>query len=309
MSTQAETEVTLKARAPLTAYIALGIAVLAIAFAAILIRYAQAAGAPSILIAAARLVTAAAVLTPMAWRNYREYLIKIKARDISLAFLGGIFLALHFTSWIISLEHTTVLISVVLVTTSPIWVGLMEFFLLRTKLSQLIIAGLVITVVGGFIIGLPGEGSGAPAGGNVLLGSGLALVGAIAVGVYFIIGRKLREDLPLVPYIWLVYTCGAIVMSGVMLISQIPVTGYTPSAYLLLIAVGLIPQLIGHSSLNFALGYLPATYVSLSTQLEPIGSAILALILLGEVPVSQQIIGSGIILIGVTIATIGQSRK
>lgn len=285
--------------------------VLAISSSAILIRGAQGEGVPSLVIAAARLTLAAIVLTPVALTKHRAQLANLKRRELVLALLAGIFLALHFAAWVTSLEYTTVLVSVVIVTTSPIWVALLEVVLLRAQISKHVVLGLAIAIAGGLIISFGGSpvDSDASARDASLIGGALSLIGAIAVAIYFVIGRSLRSTLSLVPYIWLVYGCGGIVLSIVVLISGVPVIGYSSLGYLFVLATALIPQLIGHSALNYAVGYLPATLVSLVTQAEPVGSALLALVFLGEIPGAIQLIGSAVILGGVVVATVAQARR
>lgn len=302
-------QVAIPTSAPLRAYGVLGIGILAVSLAAILIRYAQGEAMPSLLIATARLVIASVILTPIALRRYRPHLLNLTRSDLVLAGTSGVFLAAHFATWVTSLEHTTVLISVVLVTTTPLWAGLLEVVILKVRFTRPIIIGLLIALAGGIVISLSGnEGAAISESGNAIVGSLLALAGAITVAIYMTIGRKLRAQIPVIPYIWLVYSFAAIIMCIVVLFTRIPVTGYSPSGYLYLLALGLIPQLIGHSSINYVLGYLPATYVSMATQLEPIGSAFFAFILFTEIPGIAQIVGSAIILIGVSIATLGQAN-
>ncbi len=294
---------------PLGAYAVLAIGILAVSTAAIIIRFAQDQGVPSLLIAASRLLVAALALTPFTLRRYRSHLQGLGRGDIALAIISGVFLAAHFATWVTSLEYTSVLISVVLVTTSPIWVALLEVFVLRARLNSLIIGGLVIVIVGGAMIGLASAPTEIESTNDNLIGGLLSLAGAITVSVYLIIGRKLRAQLPVIPYIWLVYGCAALTLLVIVFITSTPVIGYAPTSYLLLLALGLVPQLIGHSSLNYALGYLPATIVSVATQIEPISSALLAFIIFRESPTPTQVIGSIIILLGVMLATIGQSQK
>jgi drug/metabolite transporter (DMT)-like permease len=124
--------------------------------------------------------------------------------------------------------------------------------------------------------------------------------------VYFVLGRSVRAKLSVIPYIWLVYGCGGVVMVLTIATAGLPVLGFSAEAYLWLLCCAVFPQLIGHSSLNYAVGYLPATLVSMITQLEPVGSAILALVLFQEIPLPLQIVGSGLLLFGVMLASIGQ---
>lgn len=293
---------------PPRAYAVIAAGVLAISMAAIFIRLAQGEGVPSPLIAAARLTLAALILTPPVLRRYRGELRKLSRPDLLLAGVSGLFLAVHFATWIMSLEHVSVLISGVLVTTSPLWVALLERVFLKTRLSQLVIAGLIVALIGGVVVGLPSGGT-IEIGKNPPLGALLATIGAIGVAVYYVIGRKLRRELSLLPYIWLVYGCAAALLLALVLLLGIPVTGYSAKGYLWLVALALVPQLIGHSSFNYALKFIPATFVSLITQLEPVLSGLAAWVVFREVPGALQVVGSAIILAGVTLAIWGQGRK
>jgi drug/metabolite transporter (DMT)-like permease len=305
---------------PLRVYIVLIFGMLSIFTASILIRLAQAEGVPSILIAGSRVVIASLALTPFVLTRYWQDIRKLRKRDFGFAVLAGVFLSLHFASWVTSLEYTSVLISVVFVTSSPIWVVLMEYFFLRSKLAPLVIFGLVIAVIGGLVIGFAGQFAGESAATTdperEIIGGGLSLIGAVTVAAYFVIGRNLQipqqrggemHKLPVIPYIWLVYGSSGIFLSIWILLQGIPVTGYSSNAYLFILAMAIFPQIIGHSSLNYAVGYLPATLVSMVTQLEPIGSATIAYFLFKELPLPLQIFGSVIILVGVSLANYGQS--
>lgn len=294
----------------LQAYLILVVGVMAASMGAIFIRLAQAQDVPSMLIAGGRLSVAVLVLTPMVFRSpaYISQMRGLSQRDLGLIGASGIFLALHFAAWVTSLEHTTVLISLVLVTTTPIWVALLEMLFLRARLSSLVLAGLMVAMMGGVIIGLAGEPDSA-ANGNQMLGGVLSLIGALAVAVYLVIGRSVRGRLSLTPYIWLVYGTAALILLFIVLINRIPLFGYDPVAYVWILLLGLVPQLIGHSAFNYALAYLPATYISVATQMEPVFGSIVAYFIFTEVPASGQIIGGIVIIAGVMLASIGQGKK
>jgi drug/metabolite transporter (DMT)-like permease len=287
------------------AYGVLALGVLGISLGSIFIRLAQGGGAPSLLIAAARLTIAALMLTPLVFQRHRPDMQRLSRRDLLLAGVSGVFLAMHFATWVTSLQYTSVLISVVLVSTSPLWVALLEVVFLRFRLSTNLKIGLIAVLLGVAIIAIPASSDLSP-GKDLLRGALLAIMGAVAVAIYYVIGRKLRAQLPVIPYIWLVYGSGAILLLVIIALSRVSVTGYSGDAYLWLMASGLIPQLIGHSSLNYALGYLPATFVSLSTQLEPVISAIFAFFLFSEHPGLPQIVGSVVLLTGIFLASLAQ---
>lgn len=304
----AEVAVPTQAQTPLRAYGVIVVGILAVSLAAIFIRKAQMEGVPSLFIAAARLTLAALVLTPFTWNGYGAQIRQLARNEMMLAGVAGFFLALHFATWILSLEYTTVLVGVVLVTTGPLWTAVLETVFLKTRLGTMVILGLVLAIIGGVLIAIPG-GEGIEAGSNPLLGGALALTGAVAFAVYIVIGRKLRARLPLLPYIWLVYSGAAFVLIVAVFVARIPITGYSRDGYLWVVALALIPQLIGHSSFNYAVKYLPATFIGIAGQLEPVASAIIAIFLFREIPQSQQIWGSATILVGVTLAGLAQARS
>ena len=303
------------AKAPLTAYLAIVAAVISTSSAAILIRLALQESMPPALIAGARLFIAVLALTPIALNRYRGHLKRLKRQELLWAAASGLFLAIHFIAWVSSLQHTTVLVSVVIVSSGPIWVAVLEVIFLRIRLSPAVIVGLLIALAGGILIGLPLGASGVasqPTGASesaALTGAALAWIGALTVSAYMLIGRRLRAKLPVIPYIWLVYGIAALVMLAVVLWTKTPVLGFRLEGYLILLVMGLVPQLLGHSSLNYILEYFPATLVSMFSQLEPVGSAVFAFILFRELPPGQQIIGSGIIIAGVFMASRGSIRS
>ena len=283
--------------------IAAGIA--AVSSASIFIRFAQ-REAPSLVIAAARLTLASLILAPIAWTRYRSEYRQLTRADGRLAIFSGVFLALHFATWISSLEYTTVASSTVLVSTSPLFVAIAAWLLLRERIGGAVMAGLGVALIGSAIIGLS-DRSGTMR--NALLGDVLALAGAVAVAGYLLIGRRLRAKLSLVPYVAVVYGTAAIMMLVMAAFARQTFVGYSPSTYVWLLLLALVPQLIGHSAFNWALAHLPATFVSVATLGEPIGSTILALVLLNETPTLVKLVGAVLILIGIVIASQNQSSR
>lgn len=280
------------------------------ALAAVLIKLALREGVPALVVADARLLLATLVLTPITLRRHSTALRSLDRGSIVLILVSGVFLAIHFGAWVSSLQYASVLVSGVLVTTSPIWVGLLEVFVLKARLNWAIVIGLFVTIIGSTLLAFPqADASPATAGVNELLGGGLALLGAITFSVYMIIGSKMRDRLPLLAYLWGVYGTAAVVLLIVALLSGASFTGHSAVSYLLLVLITIFPQLIGHSSLNYALAFLPATYISIATQLEPIGSAVVAYFILSETPTEVQIAGSGVVFTGVLLATLNPVKR
>jgi drug/metabolite transporter (DMT)-like permease len=302
-------------RAPLRVILpfAILVAILAVSTASIFIRFAQNDGAPSLVIAALRLTFATLILAPIAIVKHREELKRFTLNEILLGASSGIFLTLHFATWISSLEYTSVASSVVFVSTGPLWVALLSPMLLKEHLARTAIIGLGLSLLGGTIIGLSDAcaweaGLSCPAlqdvlQGRAMLGNFLALAGAWTVTGYLIIGRKLRANISLVPYIFMVYGFAAVVLIIIMFVSGNSPFGYAPKIYGWIFLLAALPQLVGHSTYNWALKYMPAALVAVMTLGEPIGSAILAFFILSETPSLAVIIGGVFILSGIYLAS------
>jgi len=259
---------------PAAPYLIIPLGIVAVSTASILIRYAQ-VYVPSITIAAFRLSLAALILLPYTFWNHRGELKALCKSDLRLALLAGLMLAIHFASWITSLEFTSVASSVVLVTTTPLWVSMLAPIFLGEKNSRFAAAGMFIALAGGVIIavsdvcvwlptGISCDKSLVDLGSNALLGDFLAILGALAGAFYLMIGRRLRTKISLAPYIFLVYSAAAVflVMATLVLVGIPPL--YPGKVYFWLLLLAVLPQLIGHSIFNWALKYLPTGYVSVN---------------------------------------------
>ncbi|HDQ73490.1 MAG TPA: DMT family transporter [Chloroflexi bacterium] len=285
-------------------YLGVGLGVLTVSSAAILIRLAQ-QGAHSLAVAAWRLTLATLILTPIVLATRRKELRTLDRRDWISVAGAGVLLALHFAAWISSLAHTSVAASVVLMSTHPLFVGLASHVFLRERLSRGMVIALIAATAGSMIIGIDDWRQGA----GQLWGDLLALMGAISVAGYFLIGRKLRAKLSILTYVFPVYATAACVLMGILFISGMPILPQYRQTWgwLLLMAIG--PQILGHSALNWALGYLSATYVTVAILGEPIGSTLLAWRLLDETPGLQTVAGGGMILAGIAIASYTERSK
>lgn len=302
-----------EARARLILPIAILVAILAVSTASIFIRFAQSDGAPSLVIAALRLTFATLILAPIAVTKHLEEIKRFTRTEVLLGVFSGIFLAVHFATWISSLEYTSVASSVVFVSTGPLWVALLSPLLLKEHLAPTALVGLALSLAGGAIIGLSDAcvwdaGLSCPAlqdvlQGRAMWGNFLALLGALTVTGYLIIGRKLRSRISLIPYIFMVYGFAALALIVIMFASGNSPFGYAPKTYGWIFLLAALPQLIGHSTYNWALKYLPAALVAVMTLGEPIGSAILAFIILNETPAAATIFGGVLILAGIYLAS------
>lgn len=279
--------------------LSLALGIVAVSLASILIRLAQRAGMGSLAIAAWRLVFASLVLVPYAWLSRREELRSLRRRELGLLALSGIFLGLHFATWIASLGYTSVASSVVLVSMGPVFVGLGSWLLMGERPGSLLSLGIVLAAIGSIVISWGDLGQGQ----DQLLGDLLALAGAIMVAGYLMIGRQVRGRLSLATYVAVVYGAGMITLLLIVLLSRQPMFGFEPMAYAWVLGLALGPQIVGHSTLNWALRYLSATFVSLVTLAEPVGSGVLAYLILGEAVTASTSVGGALVLAGIYIAS------
>jgi drug/metabolite transporter (DMT)-like permease len=287
--------------------------VLVASAASILIRFAQREVA-SLVIAAYRLSIATLILLPIMLRSNREEFLHLKRRQVGLILLSGIFLSVHFATWISSLQYTTVASAAVLVSTSPLWVAILSPIFLKEHLTRLAIAGMLIALVGGILVGIS-EACSIGAGGltcpplaeffrgQAMLGNLLALAGAMTASAYLLVGRWLRSRLSLIVYITTVYGVAAVALVVMALVSRSPMTGFSWMPYLAFVGLAVGPQLLGHTSINYGLRHLSASFVSVALLGEPIGSTILAMLLLKETPSGLEVLGGLIILAGIYLAS------
>ena len=289
-------------------WIALLIGIGAGSFAPPFIKLSQQGGLPSPLIAAGRMGLAAIILTPFVLRYHRAELNQLSWRDRLMAMLAGLCLAIHFLFLVIALESTSVLIAIVIMNTAPLWVALLERFFLKERLNRYVWTGLLITISGSVFIAINSSTAPGTAQSSPLYGAILALGAAISGAGYVTVGRSIRRKISLFPYVWIVFGLGGIIGLIFALLSGIPVMGHPAEGYFWVLMLTLIPQLIGHTGINYALAYLSATLTSLSTQMVTITASVAAFFLFAEVPTMTDIIGSAIIASGVLIAIVYRSK-
>jgi len=284
------------------AYTALLIAgiVAAGAVTPIWIRNAQIAGAPSPYIVAIRLLLVTVILTPLVMRRYgTEAGQQLQTRTYGWLILSGVLFATNMMLLFFSLEYVSVLVNSVLRRTSPLWTLGLEVAIMGTAFNRRVGLAVLLTVGGSAMVALGASGAIEP-GPRPILGASLALLNAVTYACYFLIGRKLRSDMPSLVYSWIVFGVGAVVSCIVVAVLGIPFWGYSLAAYGWIIAITILAQLIGHVGINLGLQQFSATTISLILQLAVAASAVLAFFAFGEIPSMWQIIGS-IVLTGAVI--------
>ena len=273
-------------------YLSLFIGVLSVSFAATFIRLAD---APPLVIAAYRLTIAAVILVPVASKKSTRSPGMLSRRDILLILLSGTFLALHFALWITSLSYTSIASSVVLVTSHPAFVAVISYFLWGERLDRLAISGIVVAMIGVVIINYGGFTFSSRA----ILGDMLALAAGFVMGGYLIIGGQLRARISILSYLTIIYTCSAVILLAAAMLFGHSFFGYSPTTYLMMVLLALVPQLLGHSSLNFAVRLIPVTLVSVAILGEPVGATLLGYFILSEIPTTNEMVGGVLILSGI----------
>ncbi|TVT58995.1 MAG: DMT family transporter [Azoarcus sp. PHD] len=288
-------------------FVVLGIGLTAISFGAVLARLAQAEGVSSLAVATWRLGLAAIIVTPIALMQSRQDLARLSGRQMLMAVAAGFFLALHFATWISSLEYTSVASSTALVTTNPLWIGIASFVLFRERPGLMMIGGIALSLAGSLFI-FWSDSQSAGVGSDPMLGNMLALAGSWCFSAYLLIGRRLRAGLGLSAYIWLAYGAAGLFLFAASNIGGVSLFAHSSMAWLVLLGMALGPQLLGHTSYNWSLRYVSATFIAVVTLGEPVGSAILAFIVFGEGFAPLQFVGFSLLLVGIYLAARGEQR-
>ena len=270
------------------------VGILGISASAIFVRYST---APSAVTAAWRLLWTVLLMTPVVVtkKQVRQEMRGLDKKTLLLSCISGLFLAIHFAVWFESLKHTSVASSTTIVCTEVIWVCLGYCLFLKGKLSKKALFAIAVTLGGSMLIAW----SDSSTGGGHLYGDLLALIAAVAVAVYTLIGRVVRERASTTVYTYLVYSTCAAVLLGLCLVQGQSMVGYGISAVVVGLLLAVFSTILGHSIFSWCLKYFSPAFVSASKLCEPVVAAILAVSLFGELPVLLQLLGGGLILGGV----------
>jgi drug/metabolite transporter (DMT)-like permease len=277
------------------------VAVAAFSWAGPLVRFTE---APALAISLWRLLMAVAVLVVVVslrkegWGPLRD----LPARAWGLGVMAGVLLALHFWSWIASVQYTSIASSVVLVSTQPLFVALLSAAFLAENPRRGEWTGMLIAVAGAAWIGW-GDFT---LGGTALFGDALALAAALLAAIYYIVGRSLRAYVDIWTYVLVVYgTAATVLLAAVLLHPGVSlVQGYEGRDWLVFLALALGPMLLGHTGVNYALRYVRAYLANLAVLGEPVGATLIAWLLpaIAERPSSSTLVGGGLILLGIAVA-------
>lgn len=264
--------------------------ILSVSFAAIFIRFCN--DVPPVTIAAYRLIIASTILIIISFFK-KTNLKSFNKKELIISILSGVFLSLHLLFWIISLKMTSITSSVVLVTTNPIFVAILSYFLFKEKQSKELLIGITLSVIGSIILGI-GDGGISSFGilnKNALIGDIYAIMGAIMASGYLITGSIIRKKVDTFNYILIVYPIAALILILFLITGDYKLSGFKTSSWIFIFLLGSVSQLIGHTSFNWALKHLKTSMVAISILGEPVGASILAYLIFGETIGPMQFIG------------------
>lgn len=288
---------------------AIVIAVIAVSFSSIFIKWGYEEGLEPLAIAFYRLLFTTLLLLPFALIRQRTELKNIGGKRLAAIIGIGLVLSFHFSLWVTSLELTSVASSVILVTAHPILVGSISHFFMKDRLSRLNFAGIFVAVFGVIVLTYGDfEGVGSLTGTSAL-GDILAFAAGVCAGIYILGGRRMRRNLPVITYAFLVYLFCTIFLLVFCLASGTSMGPLSANAWILLVLMALIPGILGHTLYNWSLKHVTATVVSVSLLGEPIGSSILAIILLSEIPTFYILLGGPFVLVGILLASMKARKK
>jgi Permeases of the drug/metabolite transporter (DMT) superfamily len=285
----------------LPAYIALGVGILSLSFSAMFVRWAN---APGPVTAFYRLFFSVFLLFPFFLPCIRTNRF-VRSGSVVFPLLAGLFTALDLGLWTTSLSYTTASNATLLGNTSPLWVALGTWLILKQKLSSGFWRGLVIALFGAVLI----MGTDFVMHPRFGIGDAMALCTGIFYAGYFLFTEKSRTMFDPVSHIWFVGIGASLSLFIVNILLGYPLRGFDANTWLVFLATAVVSQLIGYMSLAYALGHLPASVVSPTMILQPVVTTILAIPLLGEIPSIWQGIGSAIALVGIYIVNKAHIRS
>ncbi len=274
-----------------TAQVVIPIAIISVSFAAIFIRLSD---SHPIAVAFYRMFFSA-VLLLIFMPPYFASLKKISRREWITLVTTGLFLAVHFAFWIASLDYTSVASSAILVSTHPLLVAWISSWYLKERTSLKAYVGISIALVGVAIMTF----SNYRVSGRALFGDILAIIGMVALAGYILRGRKIRQNMSVIPYAFMVYLFSSIFLALFSLPFSTTFVIYPGREYLLFFALALIPTVVGHTLFNWGLKRIKARIISVSFLGEPMGASVLAFLILKEIPPGLTVFGGMIALIGI----------
>jgi len=278
------------------------LAVLCVSVGSIFVRLAA---APALAVAFNRIFLASAVVAPFAAPSLVRAWPVLPARRRLVLLASGISLGVHFATWIASLSYTSVAASVLLVNTAPLFTLFFSWWFLGERASKAVLIAMAVALTGAALIAAGDWGDGGAAS---LKGDALAVAGAVTMSLYHVIGRGLRDALPLPAYVLGVWSTAAATLAVLAATARVPVFGYPPRTFALFLALAVVPTVIGHGLVNRSLRHIPAPTVGLFLLGEPIAASILAYAVFGENPGALTIAGGVLVLAALALVVRSEGR-
>ena len=278
------------------------LAVLCVSVGSIFVRLAA---APALAVAFNRIFLASVVVAPFAAPSLARAWPVLTARHRLILLASGVSLGVHFATWIASLSYTSVAASVLLVNTAPLFTLFFSWWFLGERASKAVLIAMAVALTGAALIAAGDWGDGGAAS---LKGDALAVAGAVTMSLYHVIGRGLRDALPLPAYVLGVWSTAAATLAVLAATARVPVFGYPPRTFALFLALAVVPTVVGHGLVNRSLRHIPAPTVGLFLLGEPIAASILAYAVFGENPGALTIAGGVLVLAALALVVRSEGR-
>jgi drug/metabolite transporter (DMT)-like permease len=261
------------------------------------------ADAHPVVVAGYRLVLSALLLAPLAGARLGA-VARLRGRDLLLLVLAGAALGGHLVTWIAAVQHTTVANAAIFFSVNPVTTALAAHVFLGERLDRRLLLAVLVGLAGVAVIGAGDLRFGR----EHLVGDGLAVVCALFFTAYFLLGRRLRPALDNRVYVTALYGVAGLCAFACAGALGAPVHGFTGRTWLAFLLLALVPTMIGHTSLNYALRYLDAGRVSALTLSEPLFAGTVAYFAWGEAVNGRTVAGYVLISAAVLIALSSHSR-
>ena len=282
-------------------YIPIFIGVISVSLSAIFVKLANAEAG---IIAFYRMLFSVLIMAPLFFWKYTKELRQLSKRDWLFSSIAGIFLAFHFILWFESLNYTSVASSTVLVTLQPLFAFVGTYFFFKEKITIKTIFAGAIAIIGSVLI----SWGDFKLSGAAFYGDILALIACALVTAYLLFGQDVRKRLSLVTYTMLVYVVSTITLFVYVLIKGESFGPYPTMDWVWFILLAIVPNLFGHTLFNWAIKYVSTNVVSIAILFEPIGAAILALLIFKEYLIVTQLIGGLIVIMGILLFVIDEKK-
>ncbi|MFJ5564934.1 DMT family transporter [Lysinibacillus xylanilyticus] len=282
-------------------YIPIFIGVISVSLSAIFVKLANAEAG---VIAFYRMLFSVLIMAPLFFWKYTNEIKELRIRDWLFSSVAGIFLAFHFILWFESLNYTSVASSTVLVTLQPLFAFVGTYFFFKENITLKTIFAGVIAIVGSILI----SWGDFKLSGTAFYGDMLALVACVLVTAYFLFGQDVRKRLSLVTYTMVVYAVSTITLFIYVLIKGESFGPYPTMDWIWFILLAIVPNLLGHTLFNWSIKYVSTNVVSIAILFEPIGAAILALLIFKEYLIATQIIGGFIVIVGILLFVFDEKK-